>query len=158
VKEPNVTDTATRASAGPDLADLADRFAIRELTARYNDAIDDGRLDDYLACFTADGVFEVDGLGRAQGADQIRPMVEPISPIAVHLSLDAVIEVDGDTATQRCRFLLGRRSPDRSDFTIVTSGRYHDRLVRTADGWRFAERHAAFDIETAAVVSRLQGG
>src|SRR5581483_729775 len=111
--------------------DIADRFAIRELTAHYNDAIDDGRLDDYLACFTADGVFEIEGLGRGQGPDQIRPMVEPISPIAIHLTLDAVVEVDGDTATQRCRFLLGRRSPDRSDFSIVTSGRYRDRLVRT---------------------------
>jgi 3-phenylpropionate/cinnamic acid dioxygenase small subunit len=153
-----VTDTATRPAAGPDLADLVDRVAIRELTARYNDAIDDGRLDDYLACFTPDGVFEVDGLGRGQGPDQIRPMVEPITPVAIHLTLDAVVEVDGDTATQRCRFLLGRRSPDRTDFTIVTSGRYRDRLVRTPAGWRFSERHATFDIDTAAVVARLQGG
>ncbi|MEW6475003.1 MAG: nuclear transport factor 2 family protein [Actinomycetota bacterium] len=153
-----MTDTATRPAAGPDLAELADRFAIRELTARYNDAIDDGRLDDYFACFTPDGVLEVVGLGRAQGADQIRPMVESISPIAVHLTLDAVVEVDGDTATQRCRFLLGRRSPDGSDFTVVTSGRYRDRLVRTPAGWRFAERHATFDIDTPAVIARLQGG
>jgi 3-phenylpropionate/cinnamic acid dioxygenase small subunit len=153
-----VTDTATRATTATDLADLADRVAIRDLTARYNDAIDDVRLDDYLACFTPDGVLDIDGLGRGQGPDQIRPMVEPIAPIAVHLTLDAVVEVDGDTATQRCRFLLGRRSGDRSDFSIVTSGRYHDRLIRTADGWRFAERHAAFDMETAAVVARLQGG
>jgi 3-phenylpropionate/cinnamic acid dioxygenase small subunit len=138
--------------------DIADRFAIRELTARYNDAIDDGRLDDYLACFTPDGVFEIDGLGRGQGPAQIRPMVEPISPIAVHLTLDAVVDVDGDTATQRCRFLLGRRAPDRSDFSIVTSGRYRDRLVRTPDGWRFVERHAAFDIDPAAVVKHLAEG
>lgn len=153
-----MTDTATRPAAGPDLADLADRFAIRELTALYNDAIDDGRLDDYLTTFVPDGVLEVVGLGRAQGAEQILPMVEPISPVAVHLTLDAVVEVDGDTATQRCRFLLGRRSPDRTDFTIVTSGRYRDRLVRTPAGWRFLERQATFDIDAAAVVARLAGG
>ena len=153
-----MTDTATRPSAGPDVTDLADRFAIRELTARYNDAIDDGRLDDYLACFVPDGVFELEGLGRGQGPDEIRAMVEPITPVAIHLTLDAVVAVDGDTATQRCRFLLGRRSPDRTDFTIVTSGRYRDRLLRTPDGWRFVERHATFDIDTAAVVTRLQTG
>lgn len=152
-----MSDTAIR-PAPADLSNLADRVAIRDLTARYNDAIDDGRLDDYLACFTPDGVFEVDGLGRGQGPDQIRPMVEPITPVAIHLTLDAVVEVDGDTATQRCRFLLGRRSPDRADYTIVTSGRYRDRLVRTPAGWRFTERHATFDIDTAAVVARLQGG
>ena len=152
-----MTDTALGAGAGLDVAAIADRIAIRDLTARYNDAIDDGRLDDYLACFTPDGVFAIEGLGRGQGPEQIRPMVEPISPIAVHLTLDAVVEVDGDTATQRCRFLLGRRAPDRSEFSVVTSGRYRDRLVRTPAGWRFTERHATFDIDAAAVVARLSG-
>jgi 3-phenylpropionate/cinnamic acid dioxygenase small subunit len=40
----------------------ADHIAIRELTARYNRAVDDCRYDEWADCFTEDGIFEVVGV------------------------------------------------------------------------------------------------
>ena len=53
-----------------------------------------------------------------------------------------VIEVDGDTARSRCYFHapMGRNAPDGGQYIITNAGRYLDKLVRTADGWRIVER------------------
>ena len=40
-----------------EIAGVADKIAIRELTARYNHAIDEGRVDEWVATFTDDGTF-----------------------------------------------------------------------------------------------------
>ena len=56
----------------------------------------------------------------------------------------AMIEVDGDSATSVCyldadsvNLQTGKRS--------LVGGRYEDRFVRTADGWRIAERRIVID-------------
>ena len=40
---------------------MEDKFAIEELVARYNQSLDQGRYEEFLACWCEDGVF--DGLG-----------------------------------------------------------------------------------------------
>jgi len=44
--------------------------------------------------------------------------------------------------------VLSRPGPDAASgarTTLTNSGRYHDELVRTADGWRFTRRTAVLD-------------
>ena len=63
-------------------------------------------------------------------------------PLNLHVVSNVIIELDGDTATSRCYYHapMGRNAPDGGQFVITNSGRYLDKLVRTADGWRIVER------------------
>jgi hypothetical protein len=105
-----------------DVRWLLDRAQIRELTARYNRCFDDGDPDGFAATFTEDGAMEV----------------------------DATVEVDGDHAVQDVKLLVLARpaadaAPDVRRTKVTNSGRYHDELVRTPDGWRFTHRTAFLD-------------
>jgi ketosteroid isomerase-like protein len=58
-----------------------------------------------------------------------------------------VIDVDGDEAHVESYWQLLERDGDGHPI-LVAFGRYHDRLVRDADRWRLAERHAEIDANT----------
>jgi len=131
-----------------DVRWLLDRTRIRELTARYNRCFDDGDPEGFAATFTHDGVMEVDGTFRTEGRDALAEMVRRTPYGVVHVTVDATVEVDGDRAVQDVKLLvLSRPAPGAEVRTTVLtgSGRYHDELVRTADGWRFARRTAFLD-------------
>ena len=51
---------------------LEDREEIRELYARYAHAIDEGRYDEWLACFTDEGTFESSRFGKHAGREGLR--------------------------------------------------------------------------------------
>lgn len=123
------------------IAALADRIAIRELTARYNRAVDDCRPEEWAATWTEDAEFWRDGQltkGRAAIADISRRAGFSM----VHMTFDAIVELDGDVATQRCYGIIGARRPDRAPGSSkwVTSGNYVDTIVRTSQGWLFSKR------------------
>jgi hypothetical protein len=126
------------------MADLArDRDAIRDLLARYTYHGDRGRLTEMTACFAADGVLEY--LGKApQGPAAIAAALASgtrdarLTFIRHHIT-NPLIAVDGDGATARSYFIV------HSNFGPDHSGTYDDRLVRTADGWRFAHRRVRID-------------
>lgn len=126
------------------MADLAsDRDAIRDLLARYTYNGDRGRLDEMTACFAEQGVLEY--LGKApQGPPAIRAALlsgardERLTFVRHHIT-NPLIAVDGDGATARSYFTV------HSNFGPDHSGTYDDRLIRTADGWRFAHRRVRID-------------
>jgi len=129
--------------------ELADWVSIRELTARYNRSVDDGDVEAFAAVFTDDGVLEVlggpGGPRRRVGRAEIGSIAANAGPRElVHVTTDAIVEVDGDEATQLCTLLLCRRAPAKG-VVVFTTGRYTDRLVRTPEGWRFAERSVFLD-------------
>jgi uncharacterized protein (TIGR02246 family) len=138
-----------------NLAELADRIEIRELAARYNNAIDDGQLDEFLELFTDDAVFEVAGSPPAKGKAEIAALISAFPTGHIHATTDAVVRVDGDLATQRCTLIcLGRRR-DRGEQSVIATGRYADDFVRTASGWKFTKRLAALDVDLTAMVELL---
>lgn len=120
----------------------ADRARIVELTARYNHAFDRGDIEAYTACFTDDGVMEIEGGPRYQGRDGLADMARGTPPGAImHVTTDAVVTVDGDRATQDVTLLVvGLPTEANRGSRLTMSGSYADELVRTADGWRFARR------------------
>ncbi|HEY8490179.1 MAG TPA: nuclear transport factor 2 family protein [Dehalococcoidia bacterium] len=125
-----------------------DVLAIRELTARYNHAIDEGRAEDWAATFVEDGVFEPSAGGRFEGRAALVEFARGFSSRfkVRHCTTDAVVEVDGDRATQTCYLIL----LDRADgVKIRASGVYHDTLTRTPDGWRFTHRRVEIDAPPA---------
>lgn len=126
------------------MADLAaDRDAIRDLLAQYTYNGDRGRVTDLAACFAAGGVIEYPG-NRAVGPEAIAMALSsgPANPARTfvrHHITSPLIEVDGDNATARSYFAV------HSDNGPDHSGTYNDKLVRTAQGWRFAHRQVRVD-------------
>jgi len=129
---------------------LVDRTRIRDLTARYNRCFDDGDAEGFAATFTEDGVMEVVGGFETRGREALAKMCSRTPYGVVHVTVDATVEVDGDRAVQDVTIMVLQRpkpdaAPAERHTTLERSGRYHDELVRTPDGWRFARRSANLD-------------
>ena len=135
-----------------DLA--ADRDAIRDLLARYTYSGDRGRVAELAACFAADGVLEFPG-NTATGPATIVAALSggagtrnPAPTFVRHHITNPLIEVDGDTASARSYFTV------HTDIGPDHSGTYSDRLVRAADGWRFAHRLVRIDWQASVSLFR----
>ena len=136
------------AGTGSRLSVIESKFEIMELTARYNEAWDNGRVEDWIDTFVPDGEFIMKGVPVTKGAAALRAMITAMLPAClVHLTVDHRIHVDGDIAEQRARVILGRRSPQRRPGSSewVTAGSYVDELRLTGSGGRFASRTFAPD-------------
>lgn len=134
----------------PELEWLADRTRIRDLTARYNRSFDDGDTDAFAETFTEDGVMEVVGGFEVRGRAGLAEMCRRTPYGVVHVTADATVDIDGDRAVQDVTVMVLQRpkpdaAPAERQTTLERSGRYHDELVRTADGWRFARRTVTLD-------------
>ena len=139
-----------RADTTEAVAWMVDRARIRELTARYNRCFDDGDPEGYAATFTEDGVMEVVGGPVTSGRTALAEMVRHTPRGIVHVTVDALVEVDGDRAVQDVTLLVVQRPPDGAPRAerrsrLERSGRYRDELVRTDEGWRFARRTCTLD-------------
>jgi ketosteroid isomerase-like protein len=122
---------------------LEDVEAIRALDARYCRLIDTGDWPGLVALFAPDGAF--DGLQRADGHDALLAFFGGLAGSGMrwwHHVGNHEIEVAGDTATVRSMLW----QPCVVDgVPHVAAGRYSDRLVRTADGWRYQLKQVRFD-------------
>ena len=61
---------------------------------------------------------------------------------------------DGETVEMRCSYLVINTS-QIGQSSVYQTGRYHDVVVRTADGWRFRSKRVIYDtsrIQTALAV------
>jgi uncharacterized protein (TIGR02246 family) len=129
---------------------MVDRARIGELTARYNRCFDDGDPDGFAATFTEDGAMEIVGGPTTTGRPALTEMCRRSPYGIVHVTVDAIVEVDGDRAVQDITLLVVARPPadapaDKRKSRLQRSGRYRDQLVRTPEGWRFARRTVTLD-------------
>lgn len=122
---------------------MTDEASVQQTLNRYSAHSSRADWDRVLDTFLADGVWEVPGLGaRFEGREAIRAGLLRFSgPMDYMLQTNspALIEIDGGAATalsviRECGKFTGR------DEALEVLGLYADRLVRTADGWRFAAR------------------
>lgn len=106
-------------------------------------ASDEGDLDVYASTFLPDASVSYPGMAPMKGTTEILPtfrkMYEagfagPTSTIR-HVVSTVAVSVDGDRATARsyAQVVSVTGAP-------TSLGRYNDDFVRTADGWRFANR------------------
>jgi hypothetical protein len=122
---------------------LDDRLAITDLTVAYCWALDTRNWEELDRVFLPDAAAEL-GLPAVQGIDAIKATVSRVlTPLddSQHIVANHQIAVDGDRATCRCYFHaqhIRRGVPGGENF--VVAGRYEDDLVRTAAGWRIAQR------------------
>lgn len=126
----------------PTLEDLADRLEIDDLLTRYATAIDTRDFDLLDSVFCADAHVDYTSAGGIAGdfptVKAWLSEVLPHFPAYQHLVGNRRVTLAGDTATSVSVFYNPMVQGDGSTFFV--GGEYHDRLVRTPDGWRIAER------------------
>jgi hypothetical protein len=130
-------------------ADVAE--GVRAAIAVYTQALDDGRTDDVVATFCADGVCEIPGMGTHQGHDALRAAYTKWRPRRPqrHLVLNTAVtgwSDDEASATSDVIFLLLTEGA----WSIQVVGRYEDTLHYADGAWRFHRRVATFVTETTA--------
>jgi ketosteroid isomerase-like protein len=119
---------------------LEDIEAIKQLKRRYCTYCDDSYDADALAnLFTEDAVWDGGMRGKSEGREQIRVFFQRAPErlsFAVHMVMNPIIEVNGDTATgvwylfQPCTFADGNRA-------VWGAARYDEEYVRVNGQWKF---------------------
>lgn len=126
-----------------DTDQASDRAAIKQLTIDYCWALDTADWDALRQVFRPDVVADL-GAGGQNGVDEIIARVsKALAPLddSQHMVTNHQITVDGDQATCRCYLQAQHiRHTDGDDQLYMVGARYEDACVRTAEGWRIAER------------------
>ena len=131
---------------------MLEERAVLSTLYRYGHSIDYGLEEDWVDCFTSDGVFDVrlrldEGRShRHSGRDALAAFVAQHTRAPdryhKHLLVEPVIDVSGDHASVRSYFTRLDAADDGTPY-IRAFGRYVDRMVKGPDGvWRFEERVA----------------
>jgi 3-phenylpropionate/cinnamic acid dioxygenase small subunit len=138
------------------LPEIADRIEIDDLLTRYATAVDTRDWDLYASCFTADAFIDYTSAGGIRGRlPEVKQWLAAVMvsfPMSQHVVANRAVALDGDTATSRSCFYNPMGLPDEEGGLIMffEGGYYNDKLVRTANGWRIAER-----IEESSYSTRL---
>jgi hypothetical protein len=124
-------------------ADVAE--GVRATIAAYTQALDDGRTDDIVATFCADGGCDIPGLGTYEGHDALRAAYAKWTPRRPqrHLVVNTLVtdwSDDDATAVSDVVFLLH----GDGGWATQLVGRYEDTFHRDGDTWRFHRRTASF--------------
>ena len=121
---------------------VEDELSIRNLVARYTDAVNGRALASFRQLWTDDAVWEIGPplQSRADGVEEIVALLRRLlqaEQYFMQLTHSGVIEVKGDRAT--ARFVERERGRGESSY-YDSLAVYEDLLMREADGWRFAKR------------------
>jgi uncharacterized protein (TIGR02246 family) len=124
------------------MSSFADADAgIRQLHARFADAVWRQDATEFAACFAQDGLWKIAGM-EVSGRAEIEEMCPKMLGRCTHIHLmtgQAILQVNGDTAKGRLAMTEFARMNDGS--TAMTIGWYHDDYVVEDGRWRFAKRH-----------------
>ncbi|HTL84556.1 MAG TPA: nuclear transport factor 2 family protein [Acidimicrobiia bacterium] len=120
-------------------ADVAE--GVRATIAAYTHALDDGRTDDIVATFCADGSSDMPGLTEAQGHDALHALYEQLTPSGAqrHLVSNTLVtdwSENEATAVSDVVLIVKRET----GWAVMFVGRYTDTLHCENDTWRFRRR------------------
>jgi 3-phenylpropionate/cinnamic acid dioxygenase small subunit len=132
--------------AAMSLEQIADRIEIDDLLTRYATALDAKDWELFSTCFTPDAFIDYTAAGGIKGTlAEVRQWLAEVMagfPMTQHLVTNRDVRVEGDSATCRsCLFNpMGLPDGDHGLVVFFDGGYYRDKMVRTAEGWRIAER------------------
>lgn len=145
-------EEADRPAAAPAaLTRLLDERACERLVIDYTHLVDFGEAARIADLFTADGVWEADGV-RMDGRDAIRAGFGARQGVtrrtSRHVCTNVAITLEGPDAAAGISYLVNYRHDSQTGTAELPApvghpkfvGEYHDRFVRTPDGWRIAHR------------------
>ncbi len=123
-------------------ADVAE--GVRATIAAYAQALDDGRVDDVVATFCADGVADL-GFGVYEGHAALREAFGQFVPQVPqrHLVANTLVTQWSDTEATATSDLVFLVKGD-ARWAIQLVGRYSDTLRHDDGTWRFARRAVEF--------------
>jgi SnoaL-like domain len=132
---------------------IEDELAIRNLVARFTDAVNERDSSACRRLWADDAVWEIGAplAASAQGVDAIVDVLSDLlalKPMFVQLPHSGVIEFTGDD-TAAARFTERERGKGRDDY-YENLAVYHDEFVRLNDGWRFKRRYQDHYLDTSA--------
>jgi hypothetical protein len=114
--------------------------AIRQLQARYTDAVWRQDCDAFADCFAEDGQWRISGMvlvGRPQIRDTIARILGRFRRVLISFGTPIVALGDGGVSartyiTEQCAWKDGN--------TNISIGRYYERFVAQGEHWRFSWR------------------
>lgn len=119
---------------------IAADFGIRQLHARFADAVWRQDADSVTACFVSDGQWSIAGMqfnGHAEIGEACNKLLGRCERI--HLQTEQpILHADGEDVLGRLSMTEFAWMPDGTQFFTV--GTYHDRYGVEATEWRFRER------------------
>ncbi len=128
---------------------LTDRNALRDLMARYYQAVDRRDFDTVAACFTEDAYvhFRLDQRGttgaETRGREAILGFIRGVARYSVttHFMGNHLAEINGDDAEVETYAIAHHRDDSAKPprYTAIAL-RYIDRMVRRHNGWLIAHR------------------
>ena len=130
---------------------LADVVAgVGNAMAAYTQALDDGRTDDVVATFCADGFCDMPGLGRHEGHDALRVAYDRLKPRKPqrHLITNTLITAWDEHEARVSSDVVFLLQTERG-WVVGVVGRYEDVLHLDGGTWRFHSRVATFVKENA---------
>ncbi|MBW2942701.1 nuclear transport factor 2 family protein [Zhongshania aquimaris] len=116
---------------------------IRQLHARFTDAVWRKDQAAFAACFSSDAAWKIAGM-RFEGRDQIATAFGNLLGRCERVRLISetpLLEIEGASAKGRLPVTEMAKMPDGS--AALTLGVYHDHYVNEGDCWRFSWRHFA---------------
>ena len=125
---------------------IAADFGIRQLHARFADAVWRQDAGEFAACWSREGWWKIAGLqmeGRAAIEADCGALLGRCTRIHLVTGLP-ILEAaqEGDAVLGRLGMTEFAWMPDGTQF--ITFGQYHDRYVEQDGRWRFAERFWSF--------------
>jgi len=126
---------------------LADRREIDDLLVRYATVLDTRRWDELETVFIPGAVLDYRSAGGIRGS--LAEVGEWLATVlsffmwTQHLVVNRAVrlEAGADNATSHSSFYNPNGAEvDGKPWLFVVGGAYHDRLVRTPEGWRIAHR------------------
>jgi hypothetical protein len=127
------------------LQEISDRLEIEQLLIRYCYAVDDRDWDAYRQIFAPDAIIDdtVTGGIRSGVEEHITYLTRALSRIRIsqHAVSSILIQIRGNEAIARahCSCPMVVDLGEGRTQVFFQGLWYHDRLVRTAEGWRIKE-------------------
>jgi anthranilate 1,2-dioxygenase small subunit len=145
------------------IAEMILWYDLHRLQERYVSVIDADRLEDWPDLFTEDCIYEIVpkenadlglpiGIMHCFGRPMLRDRIVSLRNANVfephiyrHMTSGMEFkQVDADTIEMQSNYVVVQTLTD-GESRIYQAGRYFDRVVRTANGWRYQSKRAVYD-------------
>ena len=123
-----------------DVESIGDELAIRDLVARYADAVARGDAEAWAATWAEDGEWHIFGQ-PTRGRDAVVALWKTLMgtlSFVLQVPSSGIIRIDGARGTGRWHVTEHGKRVDGA--ATLTLGTYQDEYCRVGDGWRFRVR------------------
>lgn len=136
------------------MLDVADKLLIQELLNRASYGLDIQNLEQIKACFTPDAsmIVNIAGgtvFGPFEGRETIMKLmsdsIDAQTDVRKHVISNLFFEEEADT-TARTISNLTLFGTENGDVRLITTGFYHDQLIKVDGQWRIAVRQLDLDL------------